>query len=358
MKSQPTYLQLDELIGQGANGRVYSGWRVDSAQTIRQRVAIKILNSKNQVDIWRDEFASLIQINSPRCVRVFGFEWIEGKPALILELVEGVDLSLLASLHQFRESEINYLIGEIYLALEDLHQHGLCHGDLSPANILIDQQGQVRLVDFGFGNSAQGRRQVTPLFAAPEVIQGALPSFLTDLWSLGVVGEYLARGKSSQRIESLLAQLKNERRYFKCDKGREESEKRLAEGVKEYLSRRNRHQTVNMEKAKLGHSIWKVRAGHVAAVVGVAFALVSRGSAIAVESKPSYRLASVQVRSNFGMKVTLDGRPQGYAPLDVLSLPPGQHELVWEGPRGTGRLTLTLRGGQNIVIDDHVLMTR
>jgi BR serine/threonine kinase len=94
-------------------------------------------------------------------------------------------------------SALSYSIGieffrQIVLAVEFLHNLGICHRDLKPENILLDSFGQVKLADFGFarwvGSNLSTTSCGTPHYAAPEVVRGiAYDGRIADVWSLGVI---------------------------------------------------------------------------------------------------------------------------------------------------------------------------
>src|SRR5690348_4746918 len=92
-------IQRLELLGEGGQGRVYKALRHDRATGLTQTVALKILHSKTAVDLWRHEFESLARVQSAYCVRVLYFERFRGRPALVLEHIEGASLAQLS--HSF-----------------------------------------------------------------------------------------------------------------------------------------------------------------------------------------------------------------------------------------------------------------
>ena len=147
-----TYYEIANLLGEGLNSCVYRAFRKDEKTSLTQEVALKILKSKKLVHLWRAEFETLRQVRSPHCLSVFGWEWIEDKPALVLECVDGLSLNELFRQTDLSIEEASEVFRQIQCGLEHLRQLGLCHGDLSLKNILINRKGLVKLVDFGLGN--------------------------------------------------------------------------------------------------------------------------------------------------------------------------------------------------------------
>src|SRR4051812_3207675 len=76
LRSSAVSYSLMEHLGEGLNSTVYKAVRFDPFHHLKQTVALKVLKSKNLVDIWKSEFASLEKVACKHCVRVFGFEWV------------------------------------------------------------------------------------------------------------------------------------------------------------------------------------------------------------------------------------------------------------------------------------------
>ena len=92
------------------------------------------------------------------------------------------------------KQSIMYALAEIVLAIEDLHKQNIIYRDLKPENVLIDSEGHIRLIDFGFAkimkNIKQDRAKTncgTPGYAAPEVMMGIEYNYKADIWSIGIL---------------------------------------------------------------------------------------------------------------------------------------------------------------------------
>lgn len=191
LESNKTFFQLTGVLGEGLNSCVYTAIRTDAQKTFKQKVALKILKSEKDVEAWRHEVDSLAKVDSLHCVRVLDFEWLNGKPALVLEWVDGLTLEQLHQRSTLSDDSLKEIALQIQQGLVDLHQSGLCHGDLNPNNVLISSKGGVKLVDFGLANTLRHSKQGTPAFMAPEVLLGNPPNFWSDLYSLGTLLKYL-----------------------------------------------------------------------------------------------------------------------------------------------------------------------
>ena len=191
-------LHLRKVIGEGGQGRVYEAVRLDPSTNLRQTVAVKLLHSRTSVDLWRKEFSSLAEVRSPYCVRVLSFERVRGRPALILEHVRGVSLT------EWHRAQIgspecrDEILAQVHAGLRDLRAQGSYHGDLSPNNVMIDDRGGIRLLDFGLANGHGADLRCTPEFAAPERLRGAPPEYASDLYSLGQLQTFLGGPRSPE----------------------------------------------------------------------------------------------------------------------------------------------------------------
>lgn len=187
LESSKTYFYLEEILGEGLNSCVYAAIRKDASQTINHKVAVKILKSENSVDFWRQEVESLLKVDSSYCVKVLDFEWLDGKPALILEWVDGLTMAQLLQHCDLDSSLLREICVQAQEGLIHLHQAGLCHGDLHMNNLMVSNTGQIKLLDFGTANVNRSKSQGNPQSMAPEVIAGQPPDFWSDLYSLGSV---------------------------------------------------------------------------------------------------------------------------------------------------------------------------
>ena len=224
--------------------QVFKALRKDPTTKLKQEILIKIF--LEDTSSYQEEFESLSQVNSPYCVRLFGFEIFNNKTALILEYVKGVSLFQLIENFHLKEKEISHILESIYKGLEDLNQQGLCHGDLSLYNVLVDEKAQIKLIDFGKANYEK-EIQGTPPFVAPEILKGFRPNFLSDLYSLGVIESllknpyplsHLKEIKSDYFINKsvLLSEDPIKRKFFPEKLSQNKNLKALSYKVKELLS--------------------------------------------------------------------------------------------------------------------------
>lgn len=203
--------EIISKIKQGGFGIVYVGFD----QTFQRPIAIKavetsLLNEAKYVDMFLEEAKNAAKLNHNNIVHVYDLvKKDEGQYYIIMEYINGVDLGQL--LKKLREDDIalpvNYgifIIKEICKALEYAHnkrdlitnQHlNLVHQDISPSNIMISNEGHVKLIDFGIAklksyksDKSKDRQYVGKLpYLSPEQLNGGLVNKLTDIFSLGSV---------------------------------------------------------------------------------------------------------------------------------------------------------------------------
>lgn len=181
---------LIEQIGSGSSADVYKVFRRTPDCDFTEIVALKVFKFANLNHLFKNEIKCLRSIFSPRIVPFYSWDIIDGKLAFIFEYVEAPSLQIV-KLEKLSLMEVKDIIFQIQRALKDLASHGVCHGDLSPNNILIDRKGLVRLIDYGLSNVFE--RRATPPFVAPEIERGQWATMRSDLFALGKLTELLAK---------------------------------------------------------------------------------------------------------------------------------------------------------------------
>ena len=338
-----------ELLGEGGQGRVFKALRRDRETGLCETVALKVLHSETAVGLWKHEFESLRKVRSPYCVQVLSFDRVRGRPALVLEFVDGVALTHLGRSCVLDDSDIKEILAQIEAALTDLNKFGIFHGDLSPANVLIDHQGAVKLLDFGLANTGGAEARLTPEFAAPERLAGQQPGLSTDLYSLGAIESFL-RGRQLTESEApeYLAQ--------------DPLMRRVRGHGTDAEARRQLAKKINLWQKR---SQWarKCRTKTLQAVLRTPRALRSLLAALcattcfltASAALPTYQaplFATLIIRTLKWHRIHVDGRALGYSPITVTLSPSKDITLFWVNAGGSGRKALRVQPGQSIVMDD------
>lgn len=333
--------EIQELLGEGSQGRVYRAQRRDPATDLRQTVALKILHSEIEVKSWKDEFGSLCKVRSPYCVQVFGFERIGRRPALVLEFVDGVSLAALGNACWLDEENILEILAQVEAAVLDLCRFGESHGDLSPHNILLDSDGRIRLLDFGAANVSRA----TPDFAAPERLLGEPASLASDIFSLGRLEQYLRGEDPRPDRDSPYLHSDVSRRALRGLISSEARRNALAEKVRSFqrrkrLSRFERTRTQFLARARRPHL------SLMAALLSVVM------MSVAGAEKLHPRSSVLQVRTLRWHQLRLNGRPVGFSPLRIPLDSGKTHKLEWVSEAGSGHLEIQAKTGVAYKLSD------
>jgi serine/threonine protein kinase len=148
------HYRITAAIGAGGMGEVYRA----TDTTLKREVAIKVLppvlaKDTRRLARFRQEARILAAFRHPNIAVVHGLEEVEGKPFLILELVEGQDLSERLKQGPIPLNEALEIGRQIGVALEAAHDQGIVHRDLKPANVKLTPEGAVKVLDFGLAKA-------------------------------------------------------------------------------------------------------------------------------------------------------------------------------------------------------------
>lgn len=168
-------------LGRGGQGCVFEGF---DAQ-LERRVALKIPRYAQGADL-AFEARALAKVRHPNLVTVYALEVVEGRPVVVMELVEGTPLLAWVERDAPSLRQLVEAVASVGDGLAELHTAGLTHRDVKPGNILVDDKGQARLVDLGLAAQLGHTDRVrgTPRFAAPEQLAHAPANPAADQFSL------------------------------------------------------------------------------------------------------------------------------------------------------------------------------
>ena len=197
---------LDEMIGSGVQGTVWKGRKEGSEQPLAFKILRRDLTSEpGVVDAFLRERETLRRITSPNVIEVHDIVAENGTLGLVMDYVDGGDLDdLIRSRGALEPARLASLGADIAAGVEAVHAADVVHGDIKPANILIDPSTTPetpRIADFGIAricDSTAATRTAavmgTLVYMAPEASAGVPPSPTKDIYALGIVLYQLACG--------------------------------------------------------------------------------------------------------------------------------------------------------------------
>lgn len=187
------YLVVDRL-GAGAMGVVYRAQAYDGVPVAIKVPAPHLISDENFRSRWKREIKLGMELQHPRVVKVLCMP--EGPdPYLVMEFVEGTTLEgvPLLPVEQERTRVLAWLRQSLD-ALAYIHSQGVIHRDLKPANLMVTLNGEIKLMDFGIAHKLHGTRLTatdtvlgTPIYMAPEQVQGQAVNERSDLFAIGLI---------------------------------------------------------------------------------------------------------------------------------------------------------------------------
>ncbi len=189
------YRIISEL-GRGGMGRVF---RVADTK-VGEEIALKLIRADastdpTSVERFKNELKSARKIVHKNVARVFDLNEEDGVPYITMEFVKGENLKLLIDREKgLSPGQAVPIARQICEGLAEAHRQGVIHRDLKPQNVIIDESGEAKILDFGLarlqkaeGMTETGEVIATPAYIAPERVEGLPAEGRVDLYSLGIV---------------------------------------------------------------------------------------------------------------------------------------------------------------------------
>ncbi|MFK7831335.1 MAG: tetratricopeptide repeat protein [Congregibacter sp.] len=209
--------RLQQRIGRGGMGAVYLAERADGQY--EQKAALKILpigldseHGRARFLIERQILARLVHDNIARLID--GGVTQDGLPYFVMDYVDGQLIDDYCTSRKLGINERLALVLDVAGAVQYAHRNLIIHRDLKPGNVLVNPNGQVRLLDFGIAKilhseslsddlTREAQRPSTPAFASPEMLRGEPVDVTTDIYSIGALMYVLLTGKLPLEFEGL-----------------------------------------------------------------------------------------------------------------------------------------------------------
>ena len=203
-------------LGKGGMGEVF----LARDEKLGRKVALKVLppqaaGNQERLERFRREAKAVAALNHPNIVTIYSVEEVDGLHFLTMEYVEGRTLSDAvpdSGLHLQRFFEIGIALSD---ALSKAHEKGIIHRDLKPRNVMVDQDGRIRVLDFGLAKllptkaldgtdpdsteptevlTGEGKVVGTTPYMSPEQLRGRPLDARSDIFSLGILLYWMSTG--------------------------------------------------------------------------------------------------------------------------------------------------------------------
>jgi len=196
--------EVIEELGRGGMGQVF---RVEDTK-VGQEIALKLINpgvdsDKKNIERFRSELRIARMISHRNVCRMFDLGESDGKHYITMEYIKGEDLKRMIRMSgQLSPGTAVKTAIQICRGLSEAHHLGVIHRDLKPSNIMIDRQGQARILDFGIARSrktegltGEGMMVGTPEYMSPEQAEAETIDHRSDIYSLGVMMYEMLTGR-------------------------------------------------------------------------------------------------------------------------------------------------------------------
>jgi predicted Ser/Thr protein kinase len=207
-------------LGRGGAGVVYKA--VD--ETLHRDVAVKTLNpdlaNTEVMSRFRAEATILARLNHPQIATIYELFRADGDLLMVMEFVRGESLDKLSErVGAVAPERAAYIIDQILSALEHAHRAGVVHRDVKPANVMVTDEGSIKIMDFGIARvlgaeqkTVDFRLMGTPAYMSPEQVLGEEVDGRSDLYSVGVLFYRLLTGALPFAADTALGMLQRQLR--------------------------------------------------------------------------------------------------------------------------------------------------
>ncbi|WP_270333208.1 Stk1 family PASTA domain-containing Ser/Thr kinase [Ligilactobacillus acidipiscis] len=206
--------KIVNVLGEGGMANVYVAYDL----ILKRSVAVKLLrldmrDDPTAVRRFQGEAMSLTELTDPHIVMIYDIGEEDGNQYLVMEYVKGMDLKqYIKQEYPFSLTRVLEIMQQILQAVGDAHQHGIIHRDLKPQNILIDQEGNVKITDFGIAlavSSSTLTKTNTVMgsvhYISPEQARGSIVTKQADIYSLGIILFEMLTGHVPYRGENAVS---------------------------------------------------------------------------------------------------------------------------------------------------------
>jgi serine/threonine protein phosphatase PrpC len=189
--------EITDLIAKSGMGSLYKATDRKTGGPVALKIPhLQIESDAGGFDRFKREEEIGIRLNNPNILKMFSVEK-KSRPYIVMEYLEGQTLGdLLKSIRPLPEADAVAIAARLCGALDYMHKNGVVHRDMKPQNIMICNDGSLRIMDFGIARAMNSRRLTfvgftpamgTPDYMAPEQVKGSRGDERTDIYSLGAI---------------------------------------------------------------------------------------------------------------------------------------------------------------------------
>jgi len=216
-----SHYRIDEIVGAGSFSVVFRA----HDRTLKRDVALKILKQTGDTaPSIHDEARAAAALNHPNVCTVHSIDDSDGIAMIVMEHLVGRSLKEIIGEGPLPQEDATDIARQIASAMAAAHEAGIVHGDLKPANIILTDEGRVKILDFGLsarqpipgsndatlslGAGTEGKLTGTPSYMSPEQVDGGTPSPASDVFSFGLIVHELLSGRQAIAGDNVLKVLK------------------------------------------------------------------------------------------------------------------------------------------------------
>jgi serine/threonine protein kinase/formylglycine-generating enzyme required for sulfatase activity len=207
------HFEIREVLGEGSYGTVYKAWDSELKRFAALKVPRAGRITKETSKMFLREARAVADIHHPNVVSVFEVGLHEGRYYIASQYIDGVTLAEWLKTHKLEPRKAAELLMTLLRAVQVFHDKGIVHRDLKPGNILLDQQGEPYVADFGLARSENpneltvtesGRIIGTLNYMSPEQAKGEQRQVtaLSDVYAMGVILYETLTGRKPFRASS------------------------------------------------------------------------------------------------------------------------------------------------------------
>ena len=206
--------QIIEVLGKGGMGKVYRA----EDKKVYEEVALKVINpeissDKKTIERFRDELKLARKIAHRNVCKMYDLNQFSGFYYITMEYIPGQDLkALIRQTGQLTIGKAVSIAAQVCEGLSEAHRLGIIHRDLKPSNIMIDKEGNARIMDFGIARSLRAKKRTgsgvmigTPEYMAPEQVDGDEADQRSDIYSMGIILYEMVTGRVPFEGETALS---------------------------------------------------------------------------------------------------------------------------------------------------------